>query len=275
MSTIIDWITGNLFTLAILGIVLFWILGRNRRKKQQELTQKENELSRGEATRLGMEVKEQAEGKRRVGGLPDTPTVSGDTTYEGTTGDIPWRITIRVRIGDRDGGMRANDVWKQTTRWKTQAVHWPAGKFLMIMSTPGEIKVDEVKEGGFFNKMIKWAADKFLDLYVSGYFGGEYMELVNVTGSTIIRKEVMKDFYMITNKPALAEKFLDEATQTTIANWKHSSQGFKQEGKVDQFGLLFAPDGFTVACQAALTDPNEAKIFADFAAVLAVKMKMM
>jgi hypothetical protein len=273
METITSFLTGNFIWLFLLGAVAFWLMGRARSQKQREQTQRENERAREQATGLGIKVSEQAEGLRRMGGSTTGPQVGGDTRYEGTTGDIPWTMAVEVRMGDRGTGTRANEVWKQTTRWKTTSVSWPAGKFLMIMSTPGEMKVGDVKEGGLFNKMINWAANQFLDLYVGGYFGSEYKPLVNVEGATILRKEVMKDFYMITNEPALAEKFLDEATQTTMANWKKLPQGFKQEGRVDQFGLLFAPDGMLLACQAALTDPNEAKMFSDFGAALAMKAR--
>lgn len=273
MSTITDWIISNLFTILVVGFIASWLIGRARRQKQRERTQQENDANRQNAEKLGMEVKQQAEGTRMMAGATNGPQVSGDTTYTGTTGDIPWTIDIKVRISDRGTGTSGDHVWKQTTRWKTTSVNWPAGKFLLIMSTPGEMKVGDVKEGGFFNKLVNWAADRFLDLYVGGYFGSEYTSLVNVTGATIVRKEGMTDFYMITNEPARAEKFLDESTQKTIANWKHASQGFQQERQVDQFGLLFAPDGLTVACQAGLTNPAEAKMFSDFAAVLAVKAK--
>lgn len=265
--------TGNILWVFVLGALAFWLMGRSRRAKQQKQTHAENLAQRQQAQQLNLHVTRQATGQRVQGGFAQQPAAEGDTQYSGKTGDVTWTLSVTVRFSDRGPGTVGNDVWRQTTRWKTTHVAWPAGTFLMIMSTPGEIKVGDVKEGGLFNKMINWAANQFLDVYVGGYFGRTYQPLVNVEGATVLRKQAMGDFYIITNKADLAEKFLDDATQVTIANWKKLPQGFKQEGRVDQFGLLLAPDGMVLACQAALTYSDEAKIFSDFGAALATKAR--
>lgn len=81
-------------------------------------------------------------------------------------------------------------------------------------------------------------------MYVGSYFGSEYRSLVNIGEDGVkIEREPLKDFMILTNIEPLANKYFDEATVTTISYWKKSSQGFTLESKVDQFGLLFSPDG--------------------------------
>ncbi|MBK7649542.1 MAG: hypothetical protein IPJ20_00745 [Flammeovirgaceae bacterium] len=141
------------------------------------------------------------------------------------------------------------------------------------MSTHGEVKTADIKRGGFLNKMVNVAAEAVLDVYVGGYFGNEYKSLVNIGEDGVkMKREELKDFMILTNVQPLAEKYFEQTTISVIASWKKTKSGFLQEGKIDQFGLLFSPDGVTLSCMANMDNENEVKIFSDFGSALATKM---
>jgi hypothetical protein len=121
--------------------------------------------------------------------------------------------------------------------------------------------------------MVNVAADAVLDVYVGGYFGNEYKSLVNIGEDGVkMKREELNDFMILTNVEPLAEKYFDAATVSMIARWKKTEAGFLQEEKIDQFGLLFSPDGVTLSCMANMDSENEVKIFSDFGSVLTTKM---
>jgi hypothetical protein len=179
------------------------------------------------------------------------------------------------RDADDRPGRQNTEAWKRSTRWKTESVKFPAGKFLMLMSTPGYDSASKpLKRGGFLNKLVNMAADFALDFYVAGYFGSQYKSLVGLeNGSEKIERQLLNDFMILTNHKVLGEKFLDEATTSVIANWKKQNQGFSRERSVDHFGLLFAPDAMVLGCQTNMASADEVKTLSDFACVLAVRMK--
>ena len=142
------------------------------------------------------------------------------------------------------------------------------------MSIPGELKLGNIERGGFINDIIIKTADTVLDLYVGGYFGNEYKPLVNIGDDGVkIERDQLKDFMILTNMEPLAQKYFDEATAATISHWKKNDAGFKDEKKVDQFGLLFSPDGVILTCQTSMSNANEVKAFSDFGAALTIKMQ--
>jgi hypothetical protein len=205
----------------------------------------------------------------------ETQSENGETLYEGNTGGVSWTLkSIVIRHSAASRTVTSNRVWKRKSMWKTDSVKFPVGKFIMLMSTPGEIKTSEIKRGGFINTLINKAADAALDIYVAGYFGSEYCSLVGIGEDGVkVEREQLKDFMILTNDAATAEKYFDESTVSTIANWKQSNQAFKRENKVDQFGLLFSPDGVILSCQTNMTTTEEVKAFSDFGSVLTIKMK--
>jgi hypothetical protein len=199
----------------------------------------------------------------------------GVTLFEGNTGGVVWTLkSIELKRSAAHSSVSRSTRWKRKSVWRTSHLTLPAGKFIMIMSTPGEIKTSEIKRGGYINTLINKAADAVLDLYVSGYFGNEYCKLVGIGDDGVkVEREQLKDFMILTNDAATAEKYFDESTVSTIANWKQSNQAFKRENKVDQFGLLFSPDGVILSCQTNMTTTEEVKAFSDFGSVLSIKMK--
>ncbi len=238
MNNIINLITSNLLTLFIVGFFLIIIIGAIRKRKQQ---------TNGQAG------------------------TSAD--YSGNTGGVSWTLRSVVR---KVASQRGRTSWHRSASWRTDGVRMPAGKFIMIMSTPEDMNNSnrQIKRGGFLNDLINKAADFALDFYVSGYFGDSYRSLINIgTEGVKIERPELKDFFILTNNEPLASKYFDANTAATISTWKSTNHGFAGEGKVDQFGLLFSPDGVILTCQTNMTNPQEVKMFSDFGAVLAVRMQ--
>ncbi|MEQ1585874.1 MAG: hypothetical protein ABL895_08355 [Cyclobacteriaceae bacterium] len=247
----------------------FLVFGQLKRRKQAMLKKDIHQQSQQQAQAAGVQIASQADGR-----VSNSGEIHGDTNYNGTTGGIEWTLKSTVLVGEStiSGGGR-NQVWKRKSAWRTGAVKLPAGKFIMLMSTPGEIKMGDIKRGGFMNKLVNIAADAVLDIYVAGYFGSEYKSLVSIGEDGVkIERDQLKDFMILTNLEPAAQKYFDEATVTTIAGWKKSNVGFTEEKKVDQFGLLFSPDGVILACQSNMNNANEVKAFSDFGAALTAKM---
>ncbi len=206
---------------------------------------------------------------------PKADQVAGSKDYAGVTGNIKWTLTSSVWYEDigRSSSKVLSRSWSSKSVWQTDAIKLPVGKFIMVMSIPGEVKTSDIKRGGFVNSMINMAAEVALDVYVGGYFGNEYKSLVSIGEDGVkIKRDELKDFMILTNVEPLAEKYFDEATVATIASWKKMDTGFLQENKVDQFGLLFSPDGVILSCMANMDSESEIKMFSDFGSVLATKM---
>ncbi len=247
----------------------FLVFGQLKRRKQAALKGNIHQQTQQQAQAIGVQIESQADGR-----VSNSGEIHGDTNYNGTTGGIEWALKSTVLVGDStiSGGGR-NQVWKRKSAWRTGAVKLPAGKFIMLMSTPGEIKTGDIKRGGLMNKLVNMAADAVLDLYVAGYFGVEYKSLVSIGEDGVkVERDQLKDFMILTNLETTAQKYFDEATVTTIAGWKESNVGFTEEKKVDQFGLLFSPEGVILACQSNMNNANEVKAFSDFGAALTAKM---
>lgn len=247
----------------------FLIFSQIKRRKQAALKKDLHQQTQQQAQAVGVQVTSQADGR-----VSNSGEINGETNYNGTTGGIEWTLISTVLVGDStvSGGGR-NTVWKRKSSWRTNAPKLPSGKFIMLMSTPGEIKTGDIQRGGFLNKLVNIAADAVLDIYVAGYFGGEYKSLVGIGDDGVkLERDLLKDFLILTNLEPVAQKYFDEATVATIAGWKKNNTGFTREQKVDQFGLLFSPDGVILACQSNMNNANEVKAFSDFGAVLAAKM---
>lgn len=251
-------ITNLLLLIAVITVVVLIV---KQRKKDSATRQEVHQQSEAEAQAVGIAVTQHADGAVRGG------EVMGTNNYQGNTGGIDWTLASSLSIGQK--GRR---VGKST--WRSPAVKWPEQKFLLIISTPPDMKSGKIERGGFMNTLINKAADVLLDVYVGLYFGSAYKALVNIGEDGVkIERESLNGFTVLTNHQALAERFLDDATVKVIAGWKESSQGFAREQQVDQFGLLFAPDGMILTCQANMTNPAEVKLLSDFGSALAVKMK--
>jgi hypothetical protein len=263
-------IFSNLIPLFVIAVITIFLINKFRKGKTEDVKRNIHQQKQEQAQAIGIQVAAQADGH-----VSNSGEIHGNTDYNGTTGGIDWTLTSTVLVGDRTiGAGGRNQVWKRKSVWKTQATKLPAGKFIMIMSTPGEIKLGAIKRGGFINELVNKAADAVLDLYVGSYFGSEYKSLVRIGEDGVkIERDQLKDFMILTNDEALAQKYFDEATASTISHWKKSSMGFSDERRVDQFGLLFSPDGVILTCQTSMNNAGEVKAFSDFGSALVIKMQ--
>jgi hypothetical protein len=262
----IQFLTSNAVAIFFVVFIAFIFLGRSKKKKDDLLKTQRQQDVKQQAGAAGLQVISQADGR-----VSNTGEIHGDTDYNGTTGEIDWTLKSTVLVGS--SGDDRNQVWKRKSVWRTQAAKLPAGKFILLMSTPGEIKLGNIKRGGFINDLVNKAADAVLDIYVAGYFGSEYKSLVSIGEDGVkIEREQLKDFMILTNIEPLAQHYFDEATAATISFWKKNNQGFTREDKVDQFGLLFSPDGVILTCRANMGNASEVKLFSDFGAALTTKM---
>jgi hypothetical protein len=256
MNLIID----NLIPILVVAVIAFIFFRRAQKRKDDAVVQEAQKRTSEEAKSAGMEVDSDARGVR--GG-----EVLGTNDYQGNTGGIAWTLRSSLSVGQK--GRRVGKAM-----WRTADVKWPAEKFLLLISTPKDMKTGRIERGGMMNTLINKAADLLLDVYVGLYFGSEYKSLVNIGEDGVkIERDTLRDFTILTNHPDLAERYIDEATAKVISGWKEASQGFARETQVDQFGLLFAPDGVILTCQANMTNAQEVKLFSDFGAALAVKMQ--
>jgi hypothetical protein len=259
-----DFLQANLIPILVVAAIAIFIIARFKSKKDKETRTKVHQEVEASALSKGIQVTGQAQGS--VMGSE----VMGDTDYKGTTGGINWTLKSSILRGRNT---RGGNILRKSM-WRTNAVNLPQGKFIMFVSTPGEMKAGPIQRGGFMNTLINKAADAMLDFYVGAYFGNENKALVNIGEDGVkLEREALKDFLILTNHETLANRFLDESTSGTIAGWKKSSQGFSRESLVDNFGLLFGPDGVILTCMANMTNAEEVKLFSDFGAVLVAKMK--
>jgi hypothetical protein len=244
MDNLINFISSNILFLFIFGFILLIFFGIFRRNKLKQTD-----------GNLGIDSEKALQSK-------------GVTHYSGNTGGMDWTLKSIIQPGRRG-------AWMRCTQWQTKSISLPAGKFIMMISAQGyESAKHPIKRGGFVNDLVNKAADLALDIYVASYFGTQYCSLVNIgsDGAKIERPE-LQDFMILTNDEPLAQKYFDDSTTQTISNWKNSNQGFAGEGRVDLFGLLFAPDGVMLSCQTNMTTPREVQMFSDFGAALTSKMK--
>jgi hypothetical protein len=265
-----QFLISNALPILFLMAFAFLVFGQLRRRRQAALKNNLHQKTQQQAQAVGVQVASQADGR-----VSNSGEIHGDTNYNGTTGGIGWTLKSTVLVGDTtvSGGGR-NQVWKRKSVWRTDAIKLPAGKFILLMSTPGEIKTGDIQRGGFLNKLVNIAADAVLDIYVAGYFGSEYKSLVGIGEDGVkLERDQLKDFLILTNLEPIAQQYFDEATVATIAGWKKNNAGFTREQKVDQFGLLYSPDGVILACQSNMNNAVEVKAFSDFGAALTVKMQ--
>lgn len=258
MGPIFSWIFSNLFSIVITVFIVVFII---RQIKKGNIR----------IQRTDGAVTPMVTGAAR-------PEDASEKDYNGNTGGIAWSLKsiVRYQRPGRDSKRvfeKTGEAWKRKSTWRTPEGAWPNGKFLLFMSTPGFENAKPMQEGGFVNNMINYVADMALDLYVGSYFGNEYKDLVNLKSGTKLERSELKDFFIFTNDATTANRFLDDATAQVIAAWKQQKSGFRNEGNVDNFGVLFCPDGVILSCQADMANEQEVKMLSDFGAALAIKMK--
>jgi hypothetical protein len=190
--------------------------------------------------------------------------------YQGSTAGVSWQMTAEMIKTYRSAGGNFRSIVKQRTRWQSSDVRFAHKKFLLIMAMPKKIKINDMKKGGIFNAVINWMAERFLDVYVSGYFGEQYKELVNAEGASIIRFAEIQDFYILSNEPDQAKRLLTSTVIDMLKNWREQTN---ESNAKALSGVLLTEQNMIVCCQVALLDQAAAGRYAEFAAQLAVSLK--
>jgi hypothetical protein len=272
-----DLLLSNLFNLLIIGFVATLAWNWYKRKKRKDAIALTQKSTREDAAKQGMKMEATATGRVAVQG--NREIAEQKQQYSGEIADVPWTLETQTLVGspseDEPGTTTITTVWKQSTSWNTKAVSLPEGTFLMCMMTPTKGQAGKkIERGGLLNTLTNWIADFALDVYVSGYFGSRYTSLVNI-GDDSIRLDwpELPQSFILTNAPETANAFFDSATKEVIIRWRAEKMGFEQESLVDQFGILFAPDGLTLSCRAFMQNATEARLFAEFGVLLCKKMQ--
>jgi hypothetical protein len=188
----------------------------------------------------------------------------GDTIYEGTNNGQKWKLVSSVIRLNEYSGNSTSYSYKRSLKWFTTDIDTYSNTYILIMSTPGEIKTEEYSNTGFMNSIKNFIAEKALDIYISGYFGSEYNDLINLSDGEIIKNEKLKEFFIITNSGKIVRNLIDDIFIEKIMDWKHNKQGFVYEGNMDNLGILFAPDKLIIGCQSSIESPEEAAKFGEF-----------
>ncbi|MDZ7650650.1 MAG: hypothetical protein U5K54_27865 [Cytophagales bacterium] len=179
-------------------------------------------------------LKKQKSQATGINSQPKADQVAGIKDYAGVTGNITWKLTSSVWYEDmgRSSSKALSRSWSSKSVWQTDVIKLPAGKFILLMSTPGEVKTGDIKRGGFLNKMVNVAADAVLDVYVGGYFGNEYKSLVNIGEDGVkMKREELKDFMILTNVEPLAEKYFDASDRIHDSKVEENGGGISSRRK--------------------------------------------
>ncbi|MBS1979045.1 MAG: hypothetical protein JST46_16865 [Bacteroidetes bacterium] len=246
------WLSGNLGTIMFLGAIVYFVIWANRKRKQ-----------------AGSVIER----------FSDSGSVQGNSVpskeYSGRINDIIWKLsTVYERIRSSNS-TRSGARLVQNTRWESASVKFPVGKFLMLMRAEGyQSSRHPMKHSeGFLGNILNMAAEGFLDVYVTGYFGPQYKPLVNVEGSAKIDKANLDDFLILTNYEGVSRKFLSDETARFIATWDTRRPAFTHESLAKQFGMLFSTEGMILSCKGAMMSDTEVNTYSQFGVELASRMK--
>jgi hypothetical protein len=276
MEAIQDWLLSNLFSILFIIFILTFIYNWKKKSKKMEQIKVELDKKVNEANEKNLKVSIQASGDIQTDSKSNSNEIGGDTTYEGSTGDLQWKLTSSVIFSTRsnsDHPSSEREVWKRKSQWFTSFSPLPKDSYVAIMGTPGNAHSGKEKMGGFFGKVVNFISDKVFDIYVIGYFGSRFASLVNVAQDEILKIPGLDSYFIVTNVPDIAKRFFDDQTVGVLVNWKKEKQGFKQEGSVDLIGFLFHDGGAVAGCQASMENASEAKMLADFCSTLSFKMQ--
>lgn len=194
----------------------------------------------------------------------ETPSQSSTTTLEGSADGIAWTLTSTVTVGAQDDGTRS--VTGRKTQWECRNVTLPQGQYILLQAHPKPVEVRPEGGQGFFGRMARKLGDIALDFYVSAYFGADFAELVNLDGSETVAVDGIPSYFIRSNTPAAARRFLQGPVKDRIRTWKEQAQGFEYEEEVDLLGILVHDKGVTAGCMTSMGSEEEARKLASFMA---------
>jgi hypothetical protein len=201
----------------------------------------------------------------------EPPSQSSATTLEGVHDGIAWTLTSAVTVRAEDDGSRL--VADRTTRWECRNLALPQGQFILLQAHPKPVEVRPEGGQGFLGRIARKLGEMAVDVYVSTYFGEGFAELVNLDGSETVAVEGIPSYFIRSNTPAAARRFLEGPVKTRIRAWKEQTQGFEHEDEVDLLGILVHDKGVSAACMTSMGSEEEARILAGFMAEFTAELR--
>lgn len=189
-------------------------------------------------------------------------------TVRGQEGKISWLLVSDWRKWRSSRAGSGGTSIKQHTNWITPDVRVDSGKYFMLMTLPKKIKIPKINKGGWANAIVNWFAEHFLDLFVSGYFGPEYKELINIRDGKVYNLGETQRYYVLSNDEYHAEKFINRGLLAFLDEWR--DQIF-HDGR-PPVGMLVTDKGVIMTTQVALLTEREQTPFVQFSAELCQKI---
>ncbi len=243
----------DLFPIAVGIALLSFFIGPLLRRLGAGRRTAEAERLRVEAASRGLRY--EAATREAVPGQSPAAAVApfAAHVFSGSSAGLAWSASVEATL-DADGdGPRRNR--SQRTRITFPGLAAAPGTFLLIMALPPGAKLPPpaAPGSGFLAGLAARATEGLLDLYVTGYFGAEHRQLVNVAGAA--RPEAPPGLLVLSTDPSLAARLLDPQG-AALLEALHQPEGTRAEQQARRgFGLLITPAGLLFGCQVALGDP--------------------
>lgn len=252
--------------LGALGIagasVLLVLLGRAQRRRRRAALE----------ARLGPEAAVRGIRFHPEGGPPPPAAVGaapvpGALVFSGSSRGLAWRAEVEQDPEELRNLRRARH---ERTRITVAAGALPPGRFVLLMALPQGAKRWEgaAPQGdGFLATIGRKVMDSAVDLYAGAYFGARHRALVNIAGAQVIPGP--EGFWVLANDEAAALRLLGGETPRRLAALRAGEDGPFRGKTLHAFGLLLSPEGLTLGCQLAVSDPGTLRELAEWAAGVA------
>jgi len=241
----------------VLAALVLPALGRRRAVR---IAAEEDVRMRAEAAATGLRYE-------RAGANPGASPAAagampGAQVFSGNTLGHAWTAEVEVFRGEGRGRPR-----RERTRFTFPTVRADAGRFVLVIGMPPGTRAPPIGElgTGMLGRLVAKAAEGFLDLYVTGFFGAQHRALVNVEGAD--RPAAPDGLWVLSTDPALAAKLLAPANAPLL----EALRGVK--GAVAGFGLLATSAGLVFGVQARFLAAAEVREGAARVAPLAEKLR--
>jgi len=201
----------------------------------------------------------------------EVPAQSSTTTLQGATDGIAWTLTSSVVVEVDGHGNRR--VTHRSTRWQGTGTALPQGRYILLQAHPKAIELRPEGGQGFLGRMARKLGDMALDIYVSTHFGEGFAETVNLDGSETVAVSLLPSYFIRSNTPDTARRFLEGPVRLLLRDWKEKAQGFEHEAAVDLLGILIHDKGVTAGCMTSMGSDDEARRLAEFLTRFALECK--
>lgn len=243
--------------------VLLGFLGRAQARRRRQAL----EARLGpEAARAGMRL--------HAAGEPGLPAPGGEVsgaahllTFSGSVRGLAWRAEVEEDPAELRNVRR---VQHERTRLTFAVGALGPGRFVLVMALPQGQKRWEgaAPQGdGFLATIGRKVMESAVDLYAGAYFGARHRALVHIAGAQVV--PAPEGFWVLANDEAAALRLLGGETPRLLEALRAGGAGPFRGKPLHSFGLLLSPEGFTLGCQVAVSDPGMLRELADWAAGVA------